>query len=81
MKWNEFNSENFELPIDKVGFWWYYQPIKRVGNKWKGEQNHEEVHYHRYQILQAVVGAVVGMMLCWRCKLVELFNKKVFEKS
>ena len=32
-----------------------------------------------YQILQAVVGAVVGMILCWRCKLVELFNKKVFK--
>lgn len=29
-----------------------------------------------YQILQAVVGAVVGMILCWKCKLVELFHKK-----
>ena len=34
-----------------------------------------------YQILQAVVGAVVGMILCWKCRLVELFNKKVFQKS
>ena len=32
-----------------------------------------------YQILQAVVGAAVAMILCWRCKLVELFNKKVFK--
>lgn len=29
-----------------------------------------------YQILQAVVGAIVGMILCWKCKLVELFHKK-----
>ena len=29
-----------------------------------------------YQILQAGVGAIVGMTLCWKCKLVELFNKK-----
>ena len=29
-----------------------------------------------YQILQAGVGAIVGMILCWKCKLVELFNKK-----
>ena len=34
-----------------------------------------------YQILQAVVGAVVGMILCWKCRLVELFNKKVFQKT
>lgn len=26
--------------------------------------------------LQAGVGAIVGMILCWKCKLVELFNKK-----
>ena len=32
-----------------------------------------------YQILQAGVGAIVGMILCWKCKLVELFNKKVFK--
>ena len=30
-----------------------------------------------YQILQAVVGAVVGMILCWKCRLVELYQKKV----
>lgn len=29
-----------------------------------------------YQILQAVVGAIVGMFLCWKCRLVELFHKK-----
>lgn len=28
-----------------------------------------------YQILQAVVGAVAGMLLCWRCKLKVLFDK------
>ena len=33
-----------------------------------------------YQILQAGVGAIVGMILCWKCKLVELFNKKGFLK-
>lgn len=32
-----------------------------------------------YQILQAGVGAVVGMLLCWKFKLVELFNKKMFK--
>lgn len=31
-----------------------------------------------YQILQAAVGAVFGMILCWKCRLVELFNQKVF---
>ena len=30
-----------------------------------------------YQILQAGVGAIIGMILCWKCKLVEMFNKKV----
>ena len=29
-----------------------------------------------YQILQAGVGAIVGMILCWKCKLVELFQGK-----
>jgi len=29
-----------------------------------------------YQILQAVVGAIIGMIICWKLKLVELFNKK-----
>lgn len=32
-----------------------------------------------YQILQAGVGAVVGMILCWKCKLAELFNKRTFQ--
>ncbi|MBQ7767776.1 MAG: ECF transporter S component [Oscillospiraceae bacterium] len=31
-----------------------------------------------YQILQAVVGAIAGMVLCWKCRLVELFDRKVF---
>lgn len=29
-----------------------------------------------YQILQAVVGAVVVMILCWKYKLVELFKRE-----
>lgn len=29
-----------------------------------------------YQILQAGVGAVAGMIICWKFKLAELFNKK-----
>lgn len=29
-----------------------------------------------YQILQAAVGTVMGMVLCWKCRLVEWFNKK-----
>ena len=28
-----------------------------------------------YQILQAVVGAVLGMVLCWRCGIYKLYNK------
>ena len=28
-----------------------------------------------YQILQAVVGAVVGMLLCWKCGVYKLYNK------
>ena len=27
-----------------------------------------------YQILQAVVGAVVGMLLCWKCNLVKIYE-------
>lgn len=34
-----------------------------------------------YQILQAVVGAVVGMLLCWKCKFVEIFGKMSGQKS
>lgn len=30
-----------------------------------------------YQILQAAVGAVAGMLICWKFKLVELFHRKV----
>lgn len=29
-----------------------------------------------YQILQAVVGAVVGMLLCWKCGIYQLYNKR-----
>lgn len=29
-----------------------------------------------YQILQAGVGAIAGMIICWKFKLVEMFNKK-----
>lgn len=32
-----------------------------------------------YQILQAGVGAIIGMIICWKCKIVELFNRKVFK--
>ena len=30
-----------------------------------------------YQILQAVVGAVAGMMLCWKCGVHKLYNKEI----
>ena len=30
-----------------------------------------------YQILQAAVGAVVGMLLCWRCGINNLYNKVI----
>lgn len=33
-----------------------------------------------YQILQAGVGAIAGMILCYRCKLVEIFKKKGITK-
>lgn len=29
-----------------------------------------------YQILQAAVGALFGMILCWKCGLVKLFDRK-----
>lgn len=32
-----------------------------------------------YQILQASVGAVLGMILCWKCRLVKRFNRKLIE--
>ena len=28
-----------------------------------------------YQILQAVVGAIAGMLLCWKCGIVKLYQK------
>jgi len=30
-----------------------------------------------YQILQAVVGAVVGMLLCWKCGIHKLYKKVI----
>ena len=30
-----------------------------------------------YQILQAAVGAVVGMLLCWKCGIKELYHKVI----
>ena len=30
-----------------------------------------------YQILQAVVGAVFGMVLCWKCGIHKLYNREV----
>lgn len=30
-----------------------------------------------YQILQAVVGAVFGMILCWKCGICKLYNKRL----
>lgn len=30
-----------------------------------------------YQILQAVVGAVAGMVLCWKCGVYKLYNKEI----
>ena len=33
-----------------------------------------------YQILQAVVGAVMGMLLCWKCGIRKLYQKMVGEK-
>ena len=34
-----------------------------------------------YQILQAVVGAVAGMVLCWNCKLVDIFDRRIFRRN
>ena len=30
-----------------------------------------------YQILQAVVGAIMGMVLCWKCRIYKIFRKTV----
>lgn len=32
-----------------------------------------------YQILQAVVGAVVGMVLCWKCGIHKIYNKGYYK--
>lgn len=34
-----------------------------------------------YQILQAVVGAVLGMILCWKCGIHKLYNKGTIKKE
>lgn len=34
-----------------------------------------------FQILQAAVGAVLGMLLCWRCGLHTLYNKMIEAKA
>ena len=34
-----------------------------------------------YQILQAVVGAVIGMLLCWKCGVYKLYNKALAKTS
>ena len=34
-----------------------------------------------YQILQAVVGAAVGMLLCWKCGVYKLYNKALAKTS
>lgn len=33
-----------------------------------------------YQILQAVVGVVMGMLLCWKCGIRKLYQKMISEK-
>ena len=30
-----------------------------------------------YQILQAVVGAIFGMVLCWKCGIHKLYNRQI----
>ena len=34
-----------------------------------------------YQILQAGVGAIIGMIICWKCKLVKLFSNHIFRNQ
>ena len=34
-----------------------------------------------FQILQAVAGAVVGMLLCWKCGVYKLYNKALAKTS
>lgn len=33
-----------------------------------------------YQILQAVVGAVVGMLLCWKCGIYKLYHNSLLKR-
>ena len=33
-----------------------------------------------YQILQAVVGAVAGMLLCWKCRIHQLFSNRLSKR-
>ena len=33
-----------------------------------------------YQILQAVVGAIMGMVLCWKCGIYKVFKRTVGEQ-
>lgn len=34
-----------------------------------------------YQILQAAVGAVLGMLLCWKCGIHKLYNKEMNKQA
>ena len=34
-----------------------------------------------YQILQAVVGAVAGMLLCWKCRIRKLYTTRLVRQS
>ena len=34
-----------------------------------------------YQILQAVVGAVMGMVICWKCGIHRLYNREIAKNS
>lgn len=34
-----------------------------------------------YQILQAVVGAIAGMLLCWKCGIHKLYNRFIAKKT
>lgn len=34
-----------------------------------------------YQILQAVVGAVFGMVLCWKCGIHKLYNREIEKRQ
>lgn len=34
-----------------------------------------------YQILQAVVGAAVGMLLCWKCGIQKLYEREIVHKQ